>query len=196
MGIELIKNFTDSILCGQNIILFIKDTISHIITIIDKKEETSLTEKILENSITVVLALTAGLVALYQVKSNIVSTARIKWIEETRQDISQLYNESLGTILYWTNFKLNNKPEDYNKYDISHSNFFILSNRIRMRLNIKEDRHLKLERILNDIEIMLDPDNIEKHKQEDIEIKLKEVVKLSREIFKIEWDKSKKIFTI
>ena len=48
MGIELIKNFTDSILCGQNIILFIKDTISHIITIIDKKEETSLTEKILE----------------------------------------------------------------------------------------------------------------------------------------------------
>jgi hypothetical protein len=33
------------------------------------------------NLVTILIALIAGLVALYQVKSNVISEARIKWME-------------------------------------------------------------------------------------------------------------------
>jgi hypothetical protein len=186
----------DSIKINEKIVVPIKDTLYHVITIVQKSSDSSLSDKLLENSITIIIALMAGLVALYQVKSNIVSSARIKWIEELRQEISQLYNESLGTILYWGTYANSRINQDYEKYDSAHSNFFILSNRIKMKLNISESDHKKLNDQIEKIEKMLDPENIEKYKQEDIEIILKEIVELSRQIFKTEWDKSKKIFKI
>lgn len=186
----------DSIKVGQKVIMQINDTVYHTISIIQKSTDSNVSDKIVENSVTIFIALVAGLVALYQVKSNIVSSARIKWIEELRHEISQLYNDTLGTILYWTNFQKAKKDEDYNRYDLAHSNFFILSNKIRMKLNFKEDNHLKLNTLLNEIELMLEPENIETTTQTDVEVKLKEIVDISRQIFKLEWDKSKKLFKI
>jgi hypothetical protein len=102
----------------------------------------------------------------------------------------------LGTILYWKEYDNSEKEKDYEKYDLAHSNFFVLTNKIRMKLNIKESKHKDLINIIDKIEIMLEPENIEKHSQDDIEVYLKEIVVVSREIFKIEWDRSKKIFRI
>ena len=196
MTADTIHQKSDSIMLGQKTLVQLNDTICHVITIIQKSTEASLFDKIIENGITILIALIAGLVALYQVKSNIVSSARIKWIEELRHEISQLYNDSLGTILYWSNFKKTKAVDDYNKYDLAHSNFFILSNRIRMKLNLTEEDHSKLNDKLNEVELMLEPENIETSSQEDVEKILKEIVVISRQIFKLEWDKSKKVFKI
>lgn len=196
MTADTIHLKSDSIMLGQKTVVQLNDTICHAITIIQKNADPSLFDKIIENGITILLALIAGLVALYQVKSNIVSSARIKWIEELRHEISQLYNDSLSTILYWGNFTKTKAAEDYNKYDLAHSNFFILSNRIRMKLNLTEEGHSNLNDRLNEIESMLEAENIETHSQEDVEVILKQIVVISRQIFKLEWDKSKKVFKI
>jgi hypothetical protein len=186
----------DTIHIGQKVFLPLRDTVHHTITIIQKGAESAFSDRILENSITILIALIAGMVALYQVKSNIVSSARIKWIEELRHEISQLYNDSLGTILYWGIYNESKENVDYDKYDLAHSNFFILSNRIKMKININEEKHKELDQIIMEVAQMLEPEEIEKYKQEDIEIKLKKIVIISREIFKKEWDRSKRIFKI
>ncbi len=88
------------------------------------------------------------------------------------------------------------KDELYNKYDSAHSNFFILSNRIKMKLNVEEDLHLEIEKLIDQIELMLDPDSENRYTQDDIEKILKIIVNKSREVFKIEWRKSKRIFGV
>ncbi|SNR72463.1 hypothetical protein [Flavobacterium sp. ov086] len=160
--------------------------------------ETSIGEKILENSLTIIIALIAGLVALYQVKSNIVSTARIKWIETLKEDISNLYNYALSAVFFYSEYINETDNDIYLKYLEAHSKFYVLSNRIKMQLNIKETKHNDLNTILDEIDSMLDSSNkqLKNITQENVEEKLREIVIISRDIFKIEWEKSKKIFKI
>lgn len=172
------------------------DTLHHTFRVINSAEQTSIMDKVLENSLTIIIALIAGLVALYQVKSNIVSSARIRWIENLRLDISELYNCSLSTMLYFNMYQTKRDMKDFDKYDSAHSKFFVLANKVRMQLNLKEEKHKELIQLLNQVEDMMDPKNIQKHDQEIVEIELKKIVSISRDIFKIEWDRSKKIFRI
>lgn len=160
--------------------------------------ETSVGEKILENSLTIIIALMAGLVALYQVKSNIVSTARIKWIETLKEDISNLYNCALSAVFFFTENINKNDNDLYHKYLEAHSKFYILSNKIKMQLNITETKHNDLNTLLDEIDAMLDggTGQLKNITQEQVEKKLRDIVIISRDIFKIEWEKSKKIFKI
>ncbi len=153
---------------------------------------------IIENGITILIALIAGSVALFQVKSNIISSARIKWIESLRTSISELYETSLATALIQVNRKMTNEnsDENYNKYVNAHSKFFILSNKIKMQLNLKEDEHKQLENLIDKVELLLDPKNKDSIDQDIVESELKEIVKISRKIFKKEWNKSKRVFRI
>src|SRR5690606_38489477 len=47
-----------------------------------------MSESIITNSITIFIALLAGMVAIYQVKLNVISAARIKWVEDLRETLS------------------------------------------------------------------------------------------------------------
>lgn len=172
------------------------DTLTHTCKNIEPYK--SIWNGVFENSIIIIVALIAGSVALFQVKSNIISTARIKWIESLRISISELYAAALKTALIQTNRKKLGTigSDEYNKYVDEHSKFFILSNRIKMQLNIKEDYHKQLEELINKVEIILDPKNKDSIDQDNVELELKEIVKISSIIFKNEWDKSKRVFTI
>ena len=57
-----------------------------------------LLNSIIENSITIIIALIAGIIALYQVKSNIVSSTRINWIENLRLSISEYNDATLDQV--------------------------------------------------------------------------------------------------
>jgi hypothetical protein len=176
----------------------IRDTIYNVIQLVQKEQNPGIMDMVLENGITILLALLAASVALYQVKSNVVSAARIKWIEELRQEISELYDSSLSAVLYLSMYN-NCDPEDlkfYHQYDQAHSKFYINANKIRMKLNIKEEDHKRLDDLISELIFMLDSDNIMEQDQVGVEIKLKEMVLISRSIFKQEWDKSKRLFKI
>jgi hypothetical protein len=155
---------------------------------------------IIENTITIIIALIAGIIALYQVKSNIVSSSRINWIESLRLSISEYYDAVLSTALYIENHlkSLEKSEKDilYDKYVQSHSRYFINSNKIRMYLNPKETDHKNLEEIMDKIDICFEKENVRQIDQDIIEIELKKMVNISRKIFKDEWTKSKRVFKI
>jgi len=163
-----------------------------------------LISSILENTATIVIALIAGIIALYQVKSNIVSSSRIRWIENLRISISEYYQASLATGLFlenWMNLDENTEVNDDERelrrnYLDAHSTYFIKSNNIRMFLNPNKSDHKEIENIMDKIDTFFEEKNVRDINQALIENELKKIVVLSRKIFKEEWRKSKKIFKI
>ncbi len=152
---------------------------------------------ILKNGLTIFIALIAATFALFQARSNTISAARIQWIESLKLSISELYSASLEAKHYYDMAAKSVGPElnlTFNKYETSLTKCNILSNKIILNLNSKEDNHKKLESLINIIDELLSPLKINKTSQEEIESNLKKVIILSKIIFKLEWDKSKKIF--
>jgi len=119
---------------------------------------------VLENSVTILIALIAGLVALIQARYNTISSARIRWIEELRTSISKFYECSLNTSMF-LEIKTDNKKfiieeeEQFKLYLKSHSDFYIVATKIRMYLNPQEELHRELEVYIQKVEDYLDPDN-------------------------------------
>ncbi|WP_437396648.1 hypothetical protein [Flagellimonas lutimaris] len=155
----------------------------------------------IQSIITIIIALIAGLVALYQVKSNVVSSARIKWIEDLRSALCDYYDSALRSTLYLESGdgfkKLGFSDETaYTRYEEQHSKYHLNSNKIRMLLNPNEKSHANLIKIMDAIDKFYLIENVQDINQEKVEAKLKDIVEISREIMKTEWDKSKKIFSI
>ena len=157
---------------------------------------------IVKNIVTIILALIAGSFAIYQMKVNIISSARIRWIEELRETLSKFYPVILDTILAWENRKLFIKTNDpkhneyYAAYSLNITRYNSLSNKIKMLLNSNEPDHKAIENIIDKIDEQFDQDNINNASQKDIEMELKIIVNHSKSIFKKEWEKSKRVFKV
>ena len=154
-------------------------------------------------AVTIFLALIAGFLALYQMKANIISSSRIRWIEDLRDTLSKLYPVALNVKNAHENHKnalrsnLNkNSDKHYDEYVKSMSDFNSLSNKIKMQLNSTKEDHKAIEDILDRIDCKLDLGNAEKTTMKEIEDDLKVIVSHSKKIFKTEWEKSKLIFKI
>ena len=155
--------------------------------------------------ITILLALFAGGLALFQMKANIISSARIKWIEDLRDNLSKLYPVVLTVPhlykLHDEYMKLGDKAialKHYDEYLKLMTEFNSLSNKIRMLLNSKESNHEKIEKTLEKIDNLFDPErgDVKTINMSDLETDLRVIVAASKLIFKEEWRKSKKIFKI
>ncbi len=158
---------------------------------------------ILKNFVTIILALIAGFLALYQMKVNIISSARIRWIEDLRDTLSKLYPATLDILNSFENHKLHSKhnntqkaDESYLEYTKNMTTFNALSNKVRMQLNSNEPAHKAIENILDEIDSKIHQNNILKITGEELELYLKKIVVHSKVIFKEEWEKSKKISKI
>lgn len=153
-----------------------------------------------KNLITIFLGLVAAFVALWQAKSNIISSARIKWNEDLREALSKLYSAALDTHLDYVNYfnsKNNNSIDSsshYNNYSNNLSTFNLISNKVLMLLNSNEKEHRNIEVIIDKIDKMLGTTNISSITQQSLEVELKKIVENSKIIFKKEWEKSKKVF--
>jgi hypothetical protein len=189
------QNFIDTVQVVANDTLFIK---IHQCCI-PSTEQSSIFQDVLRNGITIVIALLAGMIALFQVKSNVISSARIKWMDELRMNLSEFYDAAMDTSLNYTNaFQTKGNAQDdyYEKYSQNHSKFNILSNKIKMLLDSDQDKHQQVEILIEEIDTMLCARNIKHTDQLLIEEKLKGIVKISKEIFRLEWKRSKKIFKL
>lgn len=170
---------------------------------VDDKSNDFNWNELYKNLITIFLGLVAGFIALYQMKSNIISSARIRWIEDLRDSLSKFYPVCLDVIIWHSNFMHAKKTgtqevidSNYAEYDRHQTTFNALSNKIKMQLNSKEDEHRKIEEIIDLIDSKITTENIQETDQLEVELLLKEIVILSKKIFKKEWDKSKKLFKI
>lgn len=148
--------------------------------------------------ITIVVALIAALFALFQARSNTIAQARIKWIEELKDNISKFCDASVSTAYYFemsNNLHKKDKTESkyyYEKYLKSNSDVIILSNKIKITLNPYETKHKEIIDIVKKIEnYMKTPDN--NISQIKIEEYLFDIDLLCQDIIKEEWQKSKKI---
>jgi hypothetical protein len=139
----------------------------------------------------------AGILALYQIKSNIVASARIRWNEELKKTLSDYYSDSLNASAYCNDFvKDKNNVEKEDKYMTALSKYNALSNHVRMQLNSGESEHNRIEIIMDKIDRLLDDDSIKEIDIRVVEIDLKEIVALSKIIFKKEWKKAKSLWKI
>jgi hypothetical protein len=157
--------------------------------------------KIENNWFSIILALLAGLIALYQVRSNTIASSRIKWNEELKKTLSNYYSEALNTAMYCNDW-IETDPDDKSKsskeekYMNSLSQYNSLCNNVRMQLNSRESEHNRIELILDKIDKILSDDAIQEINVNELESDLKEIVGLSKIIFRKEWRKAKRFFWI
>ncbi len=156
--------------------------------------------------ITIILALIAALIALYQVKMNIVTSSRIKWIENIRESIGHFCSEVSIASLALVNLRgeaLRVKDDEMEKvmdqYYPQYLDASIKADRIgkiiKLHLNLEEEEHKNLDVLVSKI-----IDNMEEKKLADIDLNeldvdLNELVRISKIILKKEWDRSKKILS-
>lgn len=161
--------------------------------------QSTILEYVLKNGITIVIALIAGLIAIYQVKSNVISNARIKWMDDLRANLSSYYSLVLETISHYINMNLVEGEIDgldYDKYILCHSRLNMLANKIKMQLDSERTYQMQIEALIDEIDSMMNGKVMNNTKQEELEAKLKSIVVISKKIFKEEWKRSKKVFKL
>jgi hypothetical protein len=162
-----------------------------------------MSETLITNSVTIFIALIAAMVALHQVKLNVISAARIKWIEDLRETLSLYCCE----IEIATNAKLDlvderkgksgNELEEvldkfYNPYVNASKEVQKLQSKIYLYLDSENPQHKKIEELLRLNSILLHKapgDN-----RNEMRNNIVEITKIAKVIFKVEWRKSEVLF--
>jgi hypothetical protein len=164
-----------------------------------------LLKELLKNLITIIIALIAGGIAIFQMKANVISSARIRWIEDLRSTLSLLYPATLNVVnAYQLHFEYakmgdtykDNTDKSYYEYTKNMTEYNALANKARMLLNSRETEHKAIEDVLDRIDKKFDTEKTEKINIHEIENELRIIVSLSKNIFKKEWEKSKRKFQI
>ena len=206
---KYIINFQDSI--GNNYQVIRKKTVITNYEHSNTNDFLSKLNKVISSSsgITVILALLAAFVALHQVKSNVISSSRIKWIEEFKDNISK-HNNALCQMIY--NYGMHQKYRDENenpevknyKYYDEYVKFHYLANmheaNLLVNLNPDEKMYQDIKVTLNEIRLaqkdisFQDTDSDELYRK--VTILLTKLRDQSQKALKIEWKKSKRMFYI
>lgn len=168
----------------------------------DYKKKTSVSfledsfNQLKKNFFSLILAFIAGCVALIQVKSNVIASSRIKWNDELKKTLSEYYTEVINTAYYFSSFLETKNNDEHKLYLAALTRYNALGNNIRMQLNSFEDEHRRIELILDKIDKVFDNLDNKMIDISNIENELREIVSLSKIIFKKEWKKAKKWYTI
>lgn len=160
------------------------------------------------NLITIGIALVAALLALYQVKSNVISSSRIQWIENLRESISAYCTE----VIHCSTLAINFLDEVKEKNDVEAknatlANFYpvylesaiksnLIGTKVLLYLNSKEKEHKRIEDIIGTISKRLHEDKVSELNTDEIDSLIREIISESKKIFKKEWSKSKKLWKI
>lgn len=162
-----------------------------------------MSESIITNSVTIFIALLAGMVALYQVKLNVISAARIKWVEDLRETLSlycceiEIATNNRLDLLDARKGKSGEELEDvldkfYVPYVSASKEVQKLQSKIFLYLDSENSQHKRIEELLHINSLLLhraQGDNRDKIRENILEI-----TKISKFIFKNEWKKSNSLF--
>lgn len=156
----------------------------------------------------------AGGFALLQVKTNIVSASRIKWIDDLRETLSEYLTELTKGLFYYRNHAvdMNNKGqttnseqnENYHKYTDSINIAHRLTLKIILFLDSKNNPlHRSLENEISDVNTLVvtlmekDSPSVNEITQcsQDVNNKVSNILDASREIIAEEMKKTRRLFS-
>ena len=100
---------------------------------------------------TISIALIAGFIALFQVRKNVISAARTKWIEDLREVVSKYITELNSVLVLYDNMKFYSKKLIEKKIAPNENDNFISTkyNPYLQNTKIVEQLHLKIILYLN-----------------------------------------------
>lgn len=164
-----------------------------------------MTETLITNAATIIIALLAGIVALHQVKLNVVSDARIKWIESLRDALSQYCTELHKCSLLKANFfderegktgqELDNVlSRFYPPYSESSNEVLRLQSKVLLYLDSNDPKHKQIEDMLRQNSLLLHDKN--GYYVDKIRRNIEKIIRLAKEVFRVEFKKSKSLFNI
>ncbi len=147
--------------------------------------------------IPIIVVVIAGLLALCQVKANIISSARIKWCQDLRKTLALFLAETAHLNVHLrelsSDYTGNNKEEGKELYKKQYSNFrkvIEYSNQIKLFLNKKEIEHKKLYDLIDEYyEKSIDPEEF--HNIDKLDIIETQIVEISQVIIKQAWEDAK-----
>lgn len=156
---------------------------------------------------TIVVALIAGFIALYQVKLNTISEARITWIENLRDSLSSFCMETsmcgatisnMKSLMEGASDSERSKvyEELYPKYLEASINCNKYASKVMLYLNSAEKQHRSIEEVIEKIQTHLNVKEIEEFDRDEMNNDISEIIHRSKIIFKSEWKKSKSLFKI
>ncbi len=172
-------------------------------------------ETLFTNSLTILIALIAAFIALYQVKANIISSARMNWIEKLRTLISSFCVESTNCGLIMSNIgdfvtlhikdkKKENLEDEVRNIILKHYPDYFnactkvdnLCYEILLFLNSNDERHKEVETLIIDVCTSLRNPNFLEVDRTELTTQINKIVTYSKVIFKNEWKKSKRLFKL
>jgi hypothetical protein len=156
-------------------------------------------------TISIIAILITGVIALYQVKMNIITKARVEWIESLRETLCEYFKEASTTMIILKDMLGDSDcknargiedilTEDYPKFRDANLKIMKLASKIRLYLNNKEEKHIEIENTINKIDIYLNNSNIRELKYNILKADIDHIILLSREIINEEWAKTKNLF--
>lgn len=160
-------------------------------------------ETLIANGVTILIALIAGLIALHQVKLNIISSARIKWIEDLREILSlyssELENCSLAKLDFEDELKNKGTTESvrekyFQPYTISSKEVLKLQSKAFLYLNIKDPKQKEIEQLMRKNSFLLH--EMHRNHRDEIFENIQKIINLAKEVFEVELEKSKSLFRI
>ncbi|MCE2997118.1 MAG: hypothetical protein ACK5PC_17030 [Cyclobacteriaceae bacterium] len=158
-------------------------------------------ETLITNGVTILIALMAGLIALHQVKLNILSSARIKWIEDLREILSfyssEIENCSKAKLDFEDELQNNRSSESvrekyFQPYTISSNEVLKLQSKAFLYLNSKDPKQNEIEELMRKNSLLLHDMN-QNHRDEIFE-NIQKIIRLAKEVFEVELVKSKSLF--
>lgn len=193
-------SLTDTILASS-------DSLPHSTQIIRVVTGDADDHQLLTNGITIVLALIAGLIALYQVKANIISGARMTWVNQLRDTISAycMKTESCAILIQNMVDECEGKSgteitaiikRHYEGYSAACSESGILANKILLYLDPGNKKHKQIEALVNGISEHLHKKKATELNRDKIEADLSALIRISKKIFMEETRKASRLFSI
>ena len=170
---------------------------------------------LLKYTVPICLALLAAVVTLLQVKTNIVSASKVRWIDEFRNILSEYVSEiAKGLESYDGHFvdmhkagKESNSEqnENFKKYIESINIVTRLNFKLGLLLNSQNSIHVRLEKELKEVQDIINEmaTKLPKPKREDVQecmrnffVKTPIITKIAKEIIESETKETRKLFVI
>lgn len=172
-------------------------------------------EAILTNFLTILIALIAAFIALYQVKANIISNARMNWIEKLRTSLSSFCVESancgiiMSNIGNYVNLHLRDNEKEnfedevrniilkhYPDYFNASAKVDNLCYEILLFLDSNDKNQKELENLVVAVCSSLRNPNFLELDRKELTTRINNIIYHSKIVFKNEWKKSKRLFKL
>lgn len=193
--------FTTQLIIGSDTIQAITTTNSYSNQIIDFRWY-------LSAYLPLILAIIAGVVALFQVKSAAFTNSNLKWIESFRDVISKYCVEARRVAFHMEQVGISEKDvnilsstqesveNEHRKYIDGENKLSVLGILVSLHLEDSNSNHVEMERIINEISTYLGATLFKDIDQQFVVERMEPIQDLAKEIIKEKEKKSKKLFSI